>query len=315
MTEYDISPDGLFVVYLVDHSANGRFEVYSVPIDRSDVPLRLNDVFNSGRVVLAFEISSDSYHVVFVGDCTTDDVNEIYSVHIRRVSPPVRLNPTLVAGGDVGRHNGDLFAISPDARRVVYIADQETDDVYELFSVSIDGAPAAAKLNGPLHANGLVDSFEIAATSQRVVFLASPPVLGSRRLYSVVITGERGAARADGRAHAGRLHLVLRPRPLRVPGRLRGRPGHAVRARALPRPRPGNPRPGEAERAGQRHVQHGRVPLLAARATASCIAATRSCPTSTSSSRAGWARCRYRRPRRRCSSGARRHRSSQDPVG
>jgi len=181
VTEYAISPDGLHVVYLVDHSADERFEVYSVRIDRSETPVRLNDVFNSGRQVRTFEISSDSYHVVFVGDCHSDDVYEIYSVHIRRVSPPVRLNPTLVAGGDVGQYQGDLFAISPDARRVVYVADQETDDHFELFSVSIDGAPAATKLNGPMHANGIVEGFEITANSQRVVFLGNS---GGGALYT-----------------------------------------------------------------------------------------------------------------------------------
>jgi hypothetical protein len=49
--------------------------------------------------------------------------------------PVTRLNGPLTAGGNVGS-----FVISPDAARVVYSADQQTDGVVELFSVPIAAA-------------------------------------------------------------------------------------------------------------------------------------------------------------------------------
>ena len=43
----------------------------------------------------------------------------------------IKLNGALVALGDV-----DNFAISPDSSRVVYLADQQTDNVFELYMTS-----------------------------------------------------------------------------------------------------------------------------------------------------------------------------------
>ena len=90
------------------------------------------------------------------------------------------------------------FAISAAARRVEYIADQETDGTRELFSVPIGGLPSATKLNGPMVPGGQLNSFEIAANSKRVVFFANQPVAGPRVIYSVPITGSRPAIQISG---------------------------------------------------------------------------------------------------------------------
>ncbi|MEM6572969.1 MAG: hypothetical protein AAF736_01770, partial [Pseudomonadota bacterium] len=57
---------------------------------------------------------------------------------------PVRLNGLLVEGGDIRSST-----ISPDGAAVVYVADQDIDEVFELYSVSIDGG-VPVKLNEPL---------------------------------------------------------------------------------------------------------------------------------------------------------------------
>ncbi|MFN8458182.1 MAG: hypothetical protein U0401_26615 [Anaerolineae bacterium] len=58
-----------------------------------------------------------------------------------------KLNPSLISGGNVG-----FALLSPDSSRVVYLADQETDEVYELF-VSYEeqlSAPPVAPIYLPL---------------------------------------------------------------------------------------------------------------------------------------------------------------------
>ena len=67
----------------------------------------------------------------------------------------VKLNSLLPAGGNVAD-----FVISPDAARVVYLADQRTDEVRELFSVPLGGGPVT-QLNGPLTVGGNVYNPEI----------------------------------------------------------------------------------------------------------------------------------------------------------
>jgi hypothetical protein len=59
-------------------------------------------------------------------------------VPIDRSEEPAKLNGTLVSGGQVID-----FHISPDSSRVVYKADQETDEQFELF-VTLDEALASS---------------------------------------------------------------------------------------------------------------------------------------------------------------------------
>ena len=76
----------------------------------------------------------------------------------------LKLNAPLVAGGQVLD-----FAISPDGQRVVYRADQETDELVELWSVPIGGG-TPVKINGALLAGEDVESFAISPDSSTVVY-------------------------------------------------------------------------------------------------------------------------------------------------
>ena len=64
-------------------------------------------------------------------------VYELYSVSSDNSGAIVKLNGPLVAGGSIQR-----FDISPDGRRVVYQADQDADEVEELYGATLPDAPA-----------------------------------------------------------------------------------------------------------------------------------------------------------------------------
>jgi hypothetical protein len=96
----------------------------------------------------------------------------------------VKLNTDLVAGRNVGS-----FQLSPDSSRAVYMADQDTGGVYELYSVPIGGGSVATKLNTPLAAGRNVDSFQISPDSGRVVYEADQQTANVLELYSVSIGG------------------------------------------------------------------------------------------------------------------------------
>src|SRR5262245_3739087 len=117
------------------------------------------------------------------GDGVCDVMDDCPSLFDPEQGAPLRLNPPLVAGGAVQQ-----FRLSPDAQRVVYLADQETDEVFELYSVPTGGGPAT-KLNGSLVPSGDVVSFRISADSSRVVYRADQQTDGSFDLYSVPIGG------------------------------------------------------------------------------------------------------------------------------
>jgi len=114
--------------------------------DQLNGPLPAGGNVSSGLFDLDVVVSADSSRVIYRADQDTDEVFELYSVPIGG-GTPTKLNGALAAGGDV---NSDLdFVVSPDSTRVIYRADQDTNDVFELYSVPIDGG-TPTKLNGTL---------------------------------------------------------------------------------------------------------------------------------------------------------------------
>ncbi len=80
------------------------------------------------------------------------------------------------------------FAISPDSARVVYLADQETDALNELWSVPLSGG-TGTKLNRTLVAGGDVQDFLISPDSDSVVYGADQDADTVDELLAVSITG------------------------------------------------------------------------------------------------------------------------------
>jgi Tol biopolymer transport system component len=132
------------------------------------------------------EISPDGSRVLYWADQDIDQVTELYSVPIDG-GTPVKLNTPLVAGRAV--IPAVQSHVSPDGSRVVYMADQDTNDVFELYSVPIAGG-AVTKLNGPLVSGGQVNFlFTFSPDSSRVVYIADQETNDVRELYSVPLAG------------------------------------------------------------------------------------------------------------------------------
>ena len=129
----EISPDSSRVVYIIEWVTSGTYELYSVPIvGPAASGIKLNGVLVAGGDVGSFQISPDSRRVVFRGDRQTAGVDELFSVPLAGpASALIEVNGPLAPGGDVG-----LFQISPDGGRVIYIADQDTNDLLELYMTS-----------------------------------------------------------------------------------------------------------------------------------------------------------------------------------
>lgn len=140
-----VSPDGTRVIYLTRLStgdANERLDrLFSVPILGGDsVMLNDNSAFFRNSLSEQQLFSPDGSRVIYVSDQSIEGVNELFSVPITG-GTPIRLNSDLVLGGDVR-----FFPIAPEVGAnsdfVVYIADQNVDEQFELFSSPILGRDA-----------------------------------------------------------------------------------------------------------------------------------------------------------------------------
>ncbi len=109
----------------------------------------------------------------------------------------IKLNPTMVAGGNIYAFEPFGVDFSPDGSRVVYMADQNTDTVTELYSVPSAGG-ASTRLNPALPSGRAVIFFLISGDSTRVLYEADQTVDNRFDLYSVPISGGVSTLLAPG---------------------------------------------------------------------------------------------------------------------
>lgn len=197
------SPDSSRVIYVADQEVDERMELYSVPLDGGPA-VKLNgplvaggDVALSGQRRLA-QVTADGTRVVYVADQLVDGVFELFSVPITG-GASIRLNDPLVAGGRISEENSgaEPFWLTPGGQ-VLYRADQEVDERFELYSVACTGGPVT-KLNGPLTAGGDVARIvRPSADGRRVVFAADQEVDQRFEIYSTLLDGNGAATKLNG---------------------------------------------------------------------------------------------------------------------
>lgn len=159
------------VVYLADQDTAGVDELYLVGSS-----IKLNPALPIGRGVLqGYTILPDRSGVVYEADQDNDDVYELYLVKFDKPGVSMKLNPPLTGNQDVSGVP-TAFRIIPDGSGVVYRADQDADNVDELYVVRFVAPGTSIKLNGPLVNGGDVSSFEMLPNSTGVVYVADQDI-------------------------------------------------------------------------------------------------------------------------------------------
>lgn len=120
VVDFLLDPSGTRAVFVADQDVPGVRELYSVPLDMSSPPIRLNDPMSVfGDVATAFDSHnlemSATGRVLYRADALADETFELFSVPADGSAPPVRLNDALVPGGDVVD-----WALSPGGTQVVH---------------------------------------------------------------------------------------------------------------------------------------------------------------------------------------------------
>lgn len=184
--DFQITPDGTRVVYTADANILDKPEIFSVPVAGGPVSTINDPLLIDQGIFGDFVISPDSSTVVYHGDQETSGVFEVFAAPITG-GGSTKLNDPIVSGGEVVY---DTIRISPDGTRVVYAADQDTDNTLELYSVPIGGG-TVTKLNTPLVAGRDVSQFDIMISpdSSYVVYRSDAVTDQIFEIFSVPITG------------------------------------------------------------------------------------------------------------------------------
>jgi Tol biopolymer transport system component len=183
--DFVFSPDGSQVVYRADQDADQRFELYLVDLAQPGQSTRLNaSLAADGWVRSGYRVSADGERVLYRANQDETDVTELYLVELDAPGVSAQVNPPLAAGGNVS----SAFAFSPDGQQVAYIADQDSDDVLELYNVAVAMPGVSSKLSGELVDGGDVCRFRFSFDSQRVAYCADQDTDGVLELYAVELS-------------------------------------------------------------------------------------------------------------------------------
>ncbi len=192
LDDYAISPNGQRLFFIADRETDNITQLWTVEIGGPTInaPV-LASAPNTATTLSIFEAkwSPDSTRILYVGDQAVDAINEIYLVTVApTASAPVQLNPALAADRDVSTTASEFDFISNG--RVLYISDQDTNDVLELFLVDVSGPSPAApvKINQPgLPSTADVDEWWVSPDGSRIVYIVDPDAAGRNDLWMTTL--------------------------------------------------------------------------------------------------------------------------------
>lgn len=165
------------ILYLADNDYYGLEELFTVGTNGS-AKTKVS-VLADGEAILAHNMTSGGDKAVYRAGTTT--LSNIYGVNLNG-SNHTKLNADLVAGGTI-----TSYALA-GANKVVYMGDQDTNNIDELYSVNTDGT-SRVKLNAALGATSDVFAYSVSVDGTKVVFTADMDTDNVQELYSVDVVG------------------------------------------------------------------------------------------------------------------------------
>lgn len=188
-----VSPDKTKVAFVADLETLSKDELYIANIDGTN-KLKLNVALPStGDVNSVFQFTPDSSKVVYVASQNTNVNTELYTVNVDGTNN-IKLTPPLGPGENVsyGAYQNCFvvtsnpscpFFISSDGSKVFYVADQDTNNTYDIYSVNIDGT-SNTKISGATSFTG-VSYFYLSPDNSKIVFKTKMGADNYYKLYKV----------------------------------------------------------------------------------------------------------------------------------
>jgi hypothetical protein len=135
--QFELAADGARVAYRADQHVVGVLELHSVPL-AGGPSTRLQQLPPTGDVT-DFRIAPDSATVAWRADAGVNAVFDLFLAPLDGSGPPRRVSYPMPTGGDV---QTDLHPLA--GGRCVYRADQEENDVLQLYTGFLGHGPRPA---------------------------------------------------------------------------------------------------------------------------------------------------------------------------
>ncbi len=176
-----VDPRGRYAIYLVQESTPPRIQLYRSELV-SGAMVKLNGDLVPGGTLPAQTplVNKKGRYVVYVADEDTQGVRELYRSDIK-TGLSVKLSGPMATNGDV-----DLpgLVLDPKGRYAVYRADQNTDNVFELFRSELKTGKNL-RLSAPFIFGGdvLPANYRVDAKSRYAVFVGDENINGVNELF------------------------------------------------------------------------------------------------------------------------------------
>ncbi|MBX7157628.1 MAG: hypothetical protein K1X66_04495 [Verrucomicrobiae bacterium] len=164
--KFKMSSDGIWTVFIAEHDKASTPEIFSVLTDGGVVTKLNSPNLDFGQKVKDFRITSDNSKVVYLADSLTLGVFNLEVIPISGGVQPIPITANITPNVEIKTN----FLVSAVNNQVVYVADQQVDNKYELFSAAIDGG-GSFKLNDAL-TSGNVGAFDLTPDGSNVVYFA-----------------------------------------------------------------------------------------------------------------------------------------------
>ena len=144
----------------------------------------------AGGNVVEVALSPGGDQIAYVADLEVDERYELYIVSISG-GDSVKISGTMVAGGDI-QFNSAVEATSiqwsPDGSKISYIADQDTDNLNELYVINPDGS-ANTKVSGNITISGKTIQSVWSPDSSKIAYVTDQDTAGVTELYVSAVNG------------------------------------------------------------------------------------------------------------------------------
>ena len=181
-SQYVISPDKKWVAYLADAETDNLNELYVSKLDGSVIGKKISPAANdNARTIDNIVWSPDSTKVAYISDQEILHTLELYVSSVNGgIGVKVSADPQTGRENNTDLYNrmatsaiesertSDLVQWAPDGSRIAYLADWDTNDIYELYTTTPDGNANVVKVSNA------TTSASLAFKNKRQSFAWSP---------------------------------------------------------------------------------------------------------------------------------------------